>query len=647
MKSSIFLLFLFALSSQCELIKYRFKIRSVIGNPDGYPRPVITIYSFNDTWEGAWNRQRAFPAPLIRARQGDQLEIQYTNMLRDQSTSIHFHGLHMFKNPWMDGVAMITQCPIHIGHTFTYKFNLTQTGTYWYHSHSHQQYADGLIGPIIIDPPKGEDDPILIQYPYDPASDHLIMIQEWYHESWQDIMAGYQGPYNSSHLYRPRYPWPPTALLINGHGRFDCHTTDCTSPRPVNECHEELQCYPLRESYYGPCEIAAHDFDEFTCHNGQFARLRLINAASSAPLRFWIDQHSLLIVARDGIPVEPYEVPYIAIPVGQRLDVIVRCNQDPDYNYLIFVAFPANFVAGANPTDWVSALFAYPNATKMMYPQRTPSSNFTDDFLFEYKHLKPLNATRKKSPPAVKRLRYDFSVIWNNSINDALEEWQMNNKTFIAPKNQPLLQTIYFGDDLKSNLPVPTIGHLGSSYETYIEFLEVGQVYEILMVNNDIQQHPYHLHGYTVELISAGTLANLTSDHYDLCTEWKFDMVPVDFDRVLPPYDQEADILSIGDTFTVPRKGFVVFRFKADNPGPWLFHCHMEWHIDPGLVVIFSVGQDQGHSYKNLIPPPSVKEFPTCSQTKQQWPNYKSSFGVSMTLNRFIIFSLLFYVFTY
>lgn len=39
------------------------------------------------------------------------------------------------------------------------------------------------------------------------------------------------------------------------------------------------------------------------------------------------------------------------------------------------------------------------------------------------------------------------------------------------------------------------------------------------------------------------------------------------------------------DTFVLRPSGYIVLRFKADNPGVWLFHCHIEWHIDQGLVA--------------------------------------------------------------
>ncbi|CAF2077215.1 unnamed protein product [Rotaria magnacalcarata] len=594
LSKNILIVVFFIIRIQCEALNYSFVIRSVVGDPDGYSRPVIIVYDAKNAIP-KWDRQRPFPAPLIRARNGEILEIQFTNMLRDQSTSIHFHGLHMLNNPWMDGVEMITQCPIHIGETFTYRFNLTQSGTFWYHSHSHQQYADGLIGPIIIDPKLGEQDPILERYPYDNDSDHSIMLQEWYHESWQDIMTGYQSFFNSSKNYKPRYPWPPTSLLINGRGRFDCHTTDCNVVNTLGKCNETIQCLPLRASYFSECQPMAHDLDEFHCHNGKYVRLRLINAASSAPLRFWIDQHPLLLVARDSLPIEPYEKSYIAIPAGQRLDVIVRCNQNINYKYNMYVSLLENVVAGMSPNSWMNALLVYPNSTVISPPQLSPESNFTDD-------------------------------IFSSEV-DTLEEWQINGRTFISPSHAPLLQSIYFDKNATVALPTPTIGHLGNSYETYIEYLEYGKVYEVLLVSNDAQPHSFHLHGYVVNFTTVGTLATLTSDHYDECNEYRFDMTTVKYDRMLPPYDQVGSILSVGDSFTIPSKGYVVFRFKANNPGPWLFHCHMEWHISPGLALVFSIGHQNGQSYHNLISNPPVKEFFLCGDTKQRWSNFYSSKG--------------------
>ena len=57
-------------------------------------------------------------------------------------------------------------------------------------------------------------------------------------------------------------------------------------------------------------------------------------------------------------------------------------------------------------------------------------------------------------------------------------------------------------------------------------------------------------------------------------------------------------------TVKVPNNGFVIVRFKADNPGMWFFHCHLFSHMRKGQAMIFDV-TDQGI-------PKVPDNFPTC-----------------------------------
>lgn len=40
------------------------------------------------------------------------------------------------------------------------------------------------------------------------------------------------------------------------------------------------------------------------------------------------------------------------------------------------------------------------------------------------------------------------------------------------------------------------------------------------------------------------------------------------------------------DTAFVPDGGYTVVRFLADNPGVWLFHCHLIFHSEIGEYKI-------------------------------------------------------------
>ena len=107
---------------------------------DGQPRKVVSI-----------NGQIA--APTLRWREGEEVTINVVNRL-DEDTSIHWHGILLPQ--YMDGVPMVSFAGIKPGTTFTYRFKVRQSGTYWYHSHSGGQEQDGMYAPIVIAPAKGE-----------------------------------------------------------------------------------------------------------------------------------------------------------------------------------------------------------------------------------------------------------------------------------------------------------------------------------------------------------------------------------------------------------------------------------------------------------------------------------------------------------
>lgn len=97
----------------------------------------------------AYNGQN--PGPTLRAKLGDTLVVELDNQL-DGPTTIHWHGLHV---PFeMDGVAWMRD-PVGPGETFTYRFELQQAGTFWYHPHfdTDRQVEGGLHGVLIVEDP--------------------------------------------------------------------------------------------------------------------------------------------------------------------------------------------------------------------------------------------------------------------------------------------------------------------------------------------------------------------------------------------------------------------------------------------------------------------------------------------------------------
>ncbi len=118
------------------------------------------------------------PGPLMRFKEGETVTIHVHNRL-PEPTSIHWHGILLpFR---MDGVPGVTFPGIEAGTTFTYQYQLKQSGTYWYHSHTKLQEQLGHYGPMIIDP--AEPDP----FAYD--REHILVLSDWMFENPYRVLA--------------------------------------------------------------------------------------------------------------------------------------------------------------------------------------------------------------------------------------------------------------------------------------------------------------------------------------------------------------------------------------------------------------------------------------------------------------------------
>ncbi|PQE21062.1 putative Laccase-2 protein [Rutstroemia sp. NJR-2017a WRK4] len=251
--------------------EYWLSVENSTVNLDGYERHALT---FNGT----------VPGPAIVADWGDNLIIHVTNNLEHNGTSIHWHGIRQLGSLEYDGVPGVTQCPIAPGDSLTYKFQATQYGTTWYHSHFTLQYGDGLLGPLVI------HGPATANYDVDVGT---IFLQDWDHQSafqrWASAKLGAPPKLNSN--------------LINGTNVFNC-----TGSTDAN------------------CVGGGKKFElEFV--SGTKYLLRLINVAIDGHFEFAIDGHKLTVVATDLVPIVPYETDTLLISIGQRYDVIVEANQ--------------------------------------------------------------------------------------------------------------------------------------------------------------------------------------------------------------------------------------------------------------------------------------------------------------------------------
>ena len=84
-----------------------------------------------------------------------------------------------------------------------------------------------------------------------------------------------------------------------------------------------------------------------------------------------------------------------------------------------------------------------------------------------------------------------------------------------------------------------------------------GRSYIFNVKNETAWHHPVHLHGHSFRVITR----NGAPTRY---REWR-------------------------DTVLIPRRETAEIAFVADNPGDWMFHCHILDHQDGGMMTVVRV----------------------------------------------------------
>ena len=257
------------------------------------------------------------PAPLLRLREGDTVTIRVTNRLAEP-TSIHWHGV-LLPNE-MDGVPGLTFRGVAPGETFTYRFPLRQSGTYWYHSHSGMQEQTGLYGPLIITPRSSE--------PYAYDREYVVMLADWTDEDPMTVVSNLkqQGDYYN---FQQR-----TITTFNQDARkqgFKAALADRLmwgkmrmSPTDIMDVTGAT--YTFLVNGQPPAANWTGLFKP-----GERVRLRFINASAMTTFDVRIPGLALSIVQADGNDVEPIDVDEFRIGVAETYDVIVRPPDESAY----------------------------------------------------------------------------------------------------------------------------------------------------------------------------------------------------------------------------------------------------------------------------------------------------------------------------
>ena len=560
------------------------------------------------------------PGPTLIVTENQKIRVDVYNSLTNEGVTIHWHGMHQKGKPFMDGVAFVSQAPITPGAVFQYRFDATPAGTHWYHSHLGAQRTDGLFGALIVRERNTDEITDKLGSFEDIPSQHTLTLLDFQREASLSLftiihpaLGFYHNkpigdvPRQSDTLYTPRTngtdgvevgPIPYWSGLINGKGRYNSST------------------YSLLST--------------FSVDRGKTYRFRLIGAQSLYAYKVEVVGHKLTVIATDGHFIEPVEVDYIIIHTGERYDFLLNATQDPD-NYMIRAQTLEVKDTNIDPNDFVfhdhtaEAVLHYNSASapdpNTLYgsvrqnehtctPQNLctaincPVKEFPRGLnirciqLNDLKALFPSKESELPTFPAkeVEFLNFGFA---GNSFTSAI-----NGRNFILPATPWQTYRGSFDNDREnrcefkcpSNIDCPPCIHA-------IQIAKDGKEGSVMMVLSALEtsgssgsifdyfSHPIHLHGHSFYVVHVGhgnyvngrfssSTSDIKCDSSHKCT-WANGTIPDFFSN-----GRLNDTAIRKDTVIVPAGGYVVIAFRADNPGYWFMHCHMEAHLLEGMAVI-------------------------------------------------------------
>lgn len=484
------------------------------------------------------------PGPLLRLKEGRRVRIAVTNSLQED-TSIHWHGLLV--PPEMDGVPGVSFPGIRPGETFVYEFPIRQSGTYWYHSHSGLQEAQGHYAPIVIepagaDPVRSDREHVILLSDHSEMHPHLIFrrlkqqggVFNYQRPTLAGLLAG-EAPPLAERAAWARMRMDPTDIsdvtgavmtfLVNGHGPDDNWT-----------------------GLFRP---------------GETVRLRFVNAAAQMIFNVRIPGLKLTVVAADGQAVRPVEVDEFQIANAETYDVLVR-PEDRAYT-LVAEAVDRSGMGRAT-------LAPRPGMTAEVPPLRKrPLATMKDMGMDMSAHgghaghgmsmamRDPANAPQVRMGPGIQMISpmpMDRTGEPGQGLEDAGHRVLVYRDLVALARNPDTrAPSRALEIHLTGNMERFMWGFDGWKYSDGPPpySFESGERVRITLVNDTMMTHPIHLHGHFFELVHA-PVGHLPRKH----------------------------------TVSVLPGGKVTFDVTAED-GDWAFHCHMLYHMHAGMFQVFKV----------------------------------------------------------
>lgn len=503
-----------ALSAKAEIVEYNLDVDYKTVNITGKN---IRAMSVDDS----------IPAPTIEATVGDILRVTFNNKM-DVETSVHWHGVLLPND--QDGVPYLTTPPIQPGESFTYEYPIIHHGTYWYHSHTGLQEQRGVYGALVFHPAAGEVE----------KADHeaVIVLSDWTDEDPNQVMHNLK---KSDDYYALKKNSVQSWLKVFKHG------SQAISNR-LNGAWTRMGVMDVSDVGYDAFLVNGEiQHTISTVKKGESIRLRIINAGASSYFNLEYAGGSMMIVAADGVDVEPVRVDRQRIAIAETFDVIVTIPDNGSYEFRATSEDGTGYSSTILGEGALSKAPDIPKPNPFLMGHSGHEMNQTD--------MGGMSEENEES------MLMDHSVMnhdmgMKEPLSLRMSEYEllrsMRPTTFNPDNPQREVKL-----ELTGNMEryVWSFNNKVLSEDSKI-MIRKGETVRFVMENKTMMHHPIHLHGH--------------------------------FFRVL---NGQGKFSPLKHTVNVPPMQTVTIEFYANEEKDWFFHCHNLYHMKSGMTRVISYAE--------------------------------------------------------
>lgn len=500
----------------------------------------------------------SIPAPTLRWREGDTVTLRVTNRLRE-STSIHWHGILL---PYqMDGVPGISFQGIPPGETFVYRFEVKQTGTYWYHSHTGFQEQTGMYGAIIIESARGDS----IQ----ADRDYVVQLSDWTDEDPMTVFGKLKKQsdyYNFNQLTAQDFFRDVSAgSFRTARDKRRMWNQMRMSPTDLADISGYTYTYLMNGT------TPAGNWTGLFARNER-VRLRFINSGAQTFFDVRIPGLKMTVVHVDGQDVDPVTVDEIRIGVAETYDVIVEPQDDRAYTIFAQSMDRTGFARGTlAPRAGMSADVPavdepeWLTMTDMMGAMNMSGAmNMMDGDMSGMDHSAHAGMDMGTAPVRAHHAWTEYGPNVDmrvdtprTNLDDPGIGLRDNGRRVLTYADLHTIGGPLDVRDAERELELHLTGNM-ERYSWSFDGLEFGKStpvhfrhnerVRVVLVNDTMMTHPMHLHGLWSELESP-----------------------------------DGNFMARRHTISVQPAQRVSFLVTADALGGWAWHCHILYHMDAGM----------------------------------------------------------------